>query len=317
MSIHKPSKSSKRIHSTADLARYVGLSRSTISRVLNEQPGLRPETVQLVRKAMEETGFTVNAHALHLRCKRMALVGVCMENFATSTVVAKLALLVFIGHFKQEELQQRLSELKRIGTPHLVVDHLGLKDTHMVSLNRVQAMRHVTELFIRQGHRNFGLLGISGPYQTVIDRMTGIREGLAAHKLDITQCTVSLDYLHPRGDHFEHGQVLARSFATLPKRPTAFIAVNDETAIGAMLEFQALGLQVPNDLSIVGFNNQKICLMAKPSLSSVDQQVDKIMEAAVESILQQLEGPTPKKPIIKLIEGVFISRGSTKAREAK
>src|ERR1700722_6125549 len=67
------------LRSTADFARHVGLARTTVSRVLNGQPGLKQKTIDQVRRAIAETGFTPNAYALHLRGKRTATVGVCME----------------------------------------------------------------------------------------------------------------------------------------------------------------------------------------------------------------------------------------------
>ena len=80
-----------RIQSTAEFARYVGLARTTVSRVLNEQPGLKQKTIDKVQRAMAETGFTPNAYALHLKGKSTAWVGICVENLLTPPAVRKLA----------------------------------------------------------------------------------------------------------------------------------------------------------------------------------------------------------------------------------
>jgi DNA-binding LacI/PurR family transcriptional regulator len=331
----------------AEFARYVGLSRSAVSRVLNGQTGLRQATIDRVHEAMKETGFTVNAHALHLRGKPSSTIGVCMENLLTPTAVSKLSILqdllrlkdyvtvievikpaashravqhlhslrvdgiIFIGHFEKSELEQRLLELKRQGTPHLVVDHPGIPSANTVTLDRVKAMVEVTDHLLSLGHRRFGLLGVSGPFQTVTDRLEGIERALAKHGLAIAQATQSLDYLHPLTDHFTQGRLLAESFSKLPRPPTAYIAVNDETAIGAMQEFQAHGWQVPKDISIVGFNNQSICLMARPWLTSVDQQIEKSMAAAVDALLQQVEGRLFKRGLQRKIAPLFVERAST------
>ena len=342
-----PKTSTVLIRSASEFAHYVGLSRSAVSRVLNQQPGLRPDTIARVRKAIEETGFTPNAHARHLRGKRTAMIGVCMENFLTPPSVEKLSVIdgllrsrgyttlievfnpgagrklvqhflglrvdgiIFIGNFAPDELGQRITELKRHATPHLVIDHLGIKHANSVSVDRAEAMRQVTNHLLDLGHRRFGLLGISGPYQTVTDRLYGIHGALAARGLDIASCTRSLDYLHTRTEHFNYGAVLAQAFARLPDRPTAYLAVNDETAIGALLEFQAQGLRVPEDFSIVGFNNQTICLVTKPNLSSVDHQIAKSMEVAVTTILGQIGRPISDEITAQLIAPKFIVRGST------
>src|SRR5580704_12215430 len=93
------SSSPRQIRSTIDFARYVGLARTTVSRVLNGQPGLKAKTISRVQRAMEETGFTPNAYALHLKGKRTATIGICMENLLTTPAVLKAA-----------GLQQRLRE---------------------------------------------------------------------------------------------------------------------------------------------------------------------------------------------------------------
>ena len=339
------------IRSTAQFARYVGLSRSAVSRVLNEQPGLRPETIALVQKAMAETGFTPNAHARHLRGKPTAVIGVCMENFLTPTAVSKLSVLqgllaaegystlaemsrpgsydrvvrhflslrvdgiAFIGHFEAPELALRVADLRRHGTAYVVVDHSSVEKVNTVTLDRVAAMREVATHLLGLKHRRIGLLGLSGAFQTVTDRLLGLREQLAARRLDPDRCLVSHDDRFKRTDHFEYGRTLAQSFVEAPDRPTAFVAVNDDTAVGALLEFQERGLRIPGDISIVGFNNQSTCLMTRPRLTSVDQQIEPTMAATVRSILGQIEaaaeGVRATAPVVELIPARLVVREST------
>lgn len=331
----------------ADFARYVGLSRSTVSRALNEHTDLRRSTVERVKLALRETGFTPNAHARHLRGHRSAMIGVCMENFLTPTAVSKVSVLqqqlrargfvalievlepghsekslahfrslqveavVFIGHFDPAELDQRIDELNRHGTPHLVIDAVATGHANTVSLDRTAAMTEVIDRLYELGHRRFGLLGISGGFQTVTDRLAGLARAVRAHGLDPAQCLTSFDERHVRTDHFSYGAILAQEFLRAPHRPTAFIAVNDDTAVGALLEFQAAGLRVPGDLSIVGFNNQNICLMTRPALSSVDQQIEQTAAVAVELISDQISRPLPAHPVHRLIPPALVLRGST------
>lgn len=341
------------IRSTAQFARYVGLSRSAVSRVLNAQPGLRPETVALVEKAMAETGFTPNAHARHLRGKPTAVIGVCMENFLTPTAVSKLSVLqsllaaegystlaemgrpgsydkvvrhflslrvdgiVFIGHFETPDLTLRVADLRRHGAAYVVVDNPAVAKVNTVTLDRVAAMREVAAHLLALKHRRIGLLGLSGPYQTVTDRLLGLRGLLAERRLDPDRCLVSHDDRFARVDHFEYGRTLAHSFLDAPDRPTAFVAVNDDTAVGALLEFQERGLRVPTDISIVGFNNQSLCLMTRPQLTSVDQQIEATMAATVRSITVQIaaaakSAPTSRtRPSMHLVAPRLVVREST------
>ncbi|HEY0945749.1 MAG TPA: LacI family DNA-binding transcriptional regulator [Opitutaceae bacterium] len=347
----KPAKSSSklpsRITSTAEFARYVGLARTTVSRVLNGQPGLKPKTIERVEKAMAETGFTPNAYALHLKGKSTAMIGVCMENLLTPPAVQKLASLqrhlrergyaslievldpgtgtkvvrhllsmrvegvVFIGHFQPVEIEQRIAELTGQGTPHLVIDQVGLAQANTVALDRPQAMIEVFEHLLGLGHRTFGLLGISGTTRSNQDRLRGIEAALKAHGLTLGDATHSFDHLHTRENDFSFGRQLAHRFAELRKRPTAYVALNDEIAIGALHGFQELGFKIPDDLSITGFNNQDVCEMTMPGLTSVDQQIEHTVTVAIDALFAQFGAAPRAMPLLRKIAPKLVVRGST------
>jgi len=342
-----PSQPLPPIRSTADFARHVGLARTTVSRVLNGQPGLKAKTIERVQAAIEATGFTPNAYALHLKGKRTATVGICMEDLLTPPAVRKLAALqrllrernyaslievldpglsrgvvrhflsmrvdavVFIGHFVEEEIAQRIAELGAHGTPHLVIDHAGIAGANTVALDRARGMVAVVGHLYALGHRTFGLLGLEGPARTARERVTGIRTALAAHGLDFETAVQSRDHLHARAGDFEYGRALAATFAAEKKIPTAFIARNDEIGVGALHGFQAAGLRVPRDVSVTGFNNQDICAMTTPGLTSVDQRVAVTAASAADLIFAQLDQPVRRKPLVRTIEPELVVRGST------
>lgn len=347
MPVPRQAKASAAIRSTADFARHVGLARTTVSRVLNGQPGLKQKTIDRVQRALAETGFTPNAHALHLKGRRTAMIGICMEDLATPPAVRKLALLqrvlrargfsslievfapgagrdvvrhflslrveavVFIGQFHREEIEARIAELIAHGTPHLVIDHFGLKNANTVSLDRAAGMEAVMRHLFEFGHRRFGLLGVSMGPGSRIDRLVGIRSALQAHGLDFDTATLSLDHLHERRNDFTYGRALAASFVAHPARPTAFLGLNDEIAIGALRGFQEAGLKVPRDVSVTGFNHQDICLMTLPTLTTVDQSIDTTIATAAEFVLGELGKPVRTRPFIKTIAPQLVVGEST------
>ena len=187
-----------------------------MSRVLNGQPGLKPKTIERVQRAIEETGFVPNAYALHLKGKRTSTIGICMENLLTPPVVRKLASLqrllreqnytslievvepdnsdkvirhflsmrveavVFIGHFDEEQLARQVGELVTRATPHLVIDHIGIRGANTVTLDRAKGMHAVIDHLYDHGHRTFGLLAFNSPARSVLERMRGIDEALVA-----------------------------------------------------------------------------------------------------------------------------------------
>ncbi len=343
----KGSSSPAAITSTAEFARYVGLARTTVSRVLNGQPGLKRKTIERVQRAMAETGFTPNAYALHLKGKRTAMIGVCMENLLTPPAVRKLAELqrnlrergytslievmdpgegrnvvrhfqsmrveaiVFIGHFDLAEVTERVVELTSQNLPHVFIDQVGVPGATSVTLDRRKAMMEVMHHLLKLGHQSFGLLGISGTGRSTVDRLQGIEAALTEANLRIAEATRSLDHLHPRDNDFEYGRRLAASFAQLKDRPSAFLALNDAIAIGAMHAFQGLGLTVPGDVSVTGFNNQDICEMTTPGLTSVDQEVDTTVRTATDLLLTRIGKPAGARALVRTIPPRLVIRGST------
>ncbi len=335
------------IRSTTDFARHVGLARTTVSRVLNGQPGLKQKTIDRVRRAIDETGFTPNAYALHLKGKGTATVGICVETLMTPPAVLKLATLqrllrernyaslievlapdgsrtvvrhflsmrvdavVFIGHFAEAELSQRIHELSGHGVPHLVIDHAGIAGANTVALDRRRAMAEMTRHLLTLGHRRFGLLGLSSDLRSVQDRRAGVADALTAAGLALDRHTVSLDHLHVRTHDFEFGRALAASFLAQPAPPTAWVALNDEIAIGAIHGAQDAGLRVPADVSVSGFNNQDLCRMSRPTLTSVDQQIPQTIEAAAALLLGQIGQPLRRRTRALSIAPLLVPREST------
>ena len=89
------------------------------------------------------------------------------------------------------------------------------------------------------------------------------------------------------------------------------IALNDEIAIGAIRGLQEAGLKVPQDISVAGFNNQDICVMPTPRLTSVDQQIEATISAASELILSQIGQPLARRPTLTRVEPLLVVREST------
>jgi DNA-binding LacI/PurR family transcriptional regulator len=315
--------------------------------VLNGQPGLKKKTIDRVQRAIEETGFVPNAYALHLKGKKTASVGICMETLFTPPVTRKLALLqrklrdnnysslievmepgasrnvvrhflsmrvdavAFIGHFDEDQLAKHLAELRANATPHVVVDHLGIKGANTIALDRVAGMSMVMQHLLSLGHRKFGLLGFSGSVRSIRDRVKGIRQALESHGLTLEDATVTWDSIHPRTNDFEFGQMCAKTFVEQGRAATALVALNDEMAVGALRGVQELGLSVPQDVSIVGFNNQDIGYVTTPGITSVDQRIEETIDAAAEVILSQIGKPLRIRPLTRMIEPQLVVRAST------
>jgi DNA-binding LacI/PurR family transcriptional regulator len=340
-------KAPPQIRSSTEFARYVGLARTTVSRVLNGQPGLKKKTIERVQRAIEETGFVPNAYALHLKGKRTASVGICVETLFTPPITQKLALLqrklrensygsfievyeqegarntvrhflsmrvdavAFIGHFDEEQIGKHLAELRANGTPHVIIDHIGIKGANTVALDRAKGMEEVIDHLVQFGHRRFGLLGFSGSVRSVRDRVRGMRQSLEKHKLDFDACTTSWDQRHTRDNDFQFGRAVAKTFVEERQPTTALVCLNDEIAIGAIHGLEEQGLRIPEDVSVTGFNNQDVCIMTTPTLTSVDQRVNETIDAAAELIISQVGKPVRSRTSVRMIDPQLIVRAST------
>jgi DNA-binding LacI/PurR family transcriptional regulator len=300
-----------------------------------------------VQRALAETGFTPNAYATFLKGKGTSSIGICLENLLTPTILLKLASLqrelrrqgytslievyargesrsivrhflsmrvgavVFIGHFDPAELAELIQELRRHKTPHLVIDHHGIPNASTVTLDRAQAMRELMDHLFDLGHRSFGLLGIPLESPDRFERIHGIRAALAARGLPFADAARSFDPQCVRGRDFEFGRALVRCFLELKQPPTAYVALNDEIAIGAVRALQEAGLTVPGDASVTGFNNQDISLMTAPQLTTVDQQIEPTIKAAMQVLLAHIRRGPPARPVLRTIAPQIVIRQST------
>jgi DNA-binding LacI/PurR family transcriptional regulator len=343
-----PAKPKVRITSTAAFARYVGLARTTVSRVFNNQSGLQPETVRRVREAMEEVGFTPNPYAVFLLRGRTGTIGICLrymdapavhekiftlqrllrargytalvemtrDDFAeTEKIIRHFMLMrvegvVFLGGFEPEQVRAATDLLAPQAMPVVLADQFEYMGQNTVTLDRAKAMEELVVHLHGIGHRMFGLLGIRLNFLFNDSRVRGIQQGLERCGLSFDSA-VDMVPLHPQGARsYDFGKTLADAFLARRTRATAFLGLNDEVAVGAMWRFQQAGLRVPEDLSITGFNNMEIAQHVTPSLTTVDQRIAEVMEAVVERTLQVVKQPKGRTRK-KVVAANVVHRGST------
>lgn len=338
----------KSIQSTAELARHLGLSRWSVSRAINGQDGVSPATADAVRAAMAEFGFTPSLHGRALRGHRTGAIGICFRELDTPITIQKIALLQrLLSHrgyrplFEFTELDQRmgtdvirhfislrvegvllvdtppgpeanawLQMLKKQGIPAASVEPVGPITHNGVHLDRVEAMARLTTHLLALGHRRFALLGIGRELRLGRPRFEGVLRALSAGGLDASAVdALCLPNERPAG--LRYGRELAEAVLTLPRRPTALLAINDEVAAGALWRLQHAGFHCPADFSLAGFDNLPISSQTTPPLTTVDHNAEAVATAAIEMLFRQIElGPNAKLPVRK-IEPRIVFRGST------
>ncbi|HEY8966833.1 MAG TPA: LacI family DNA-binding transcriptional regulator [Candidatus Methylacidiphilales bacterium] len=319
---HAPAKAARpRITSTADLAAYLDLSEWTVSRAINGHPEVKQATKDRIRQAMEETGFRPNPVARSLNGKRLGIIGVCFRHTLNPVVAGKITLLD--EALRRQGFQALLSinrqdeenEIRILaGFHHLRVDGVILVESYLspaqvegalrdmprvyldpshpdllpkVFLDRSRAMRLIVDHFVATGRSSIGLLGFSSNHRA---RWEGVTKAFRAHGLD-TRKIPSFELPEPGRESYAEGIALAEAALAAKPLPSAFIALNDQIAAGAIQRFREAGLRVPKDLAVVGFDNIDPGRFLKPTLSTIDQQVEIQIKHTVSLLLDQFARP--------------------------
>jgi len=313
-----------------DVAQAAGVSISTVSRVLNNKDDVAPETYQKVQEVIDELGYTSSLAARGMRSHRMNVIGLAMPDVGDpfsiqvmkgiSRAIAELDydLIVYTGgEFQREtsaDRERRFVSLLGGGitdgvivvtpattsfptaSPVVVVD--PNVETHdcpaVIATNRDGALAAV-EYLISLGHRRIGFIGGRSELQSAVRRLQGYKDGLA-------RAGISLDPdLIQAGDYSSKtGFAGAQRLLNLPDPPTAIFASNDQSATGAIQAVLEAGLGVPDDISVVGFDNVPEVAYAHPRLTTVDQSIDKMGYIATEMLISLIEGDTLESDLYKV-----------------
>jgi len=305
-----------------DIAREAGVSVATISRVLNKQAGVAPETRESVLRVIRERGFTTNPTARGLAGARTGFVTVTLPmiggsyfgNLIASVVDSldehdlravisptlhehdrEVGLLNRLMHGTTEgaililpsESSEELSELVEHGYPVVVLDpKLPPGDgIPCVSASNVPGARDATLHLLGLGHRR--IAAITGPRGWIAteERLLGYHAALAgAGVLPEAALEVESDFNLAGG--YQAGSVLF----DLERPPTAVFAFNDNLAIGAIRAARERGLRVPEDVSVVGFDDSDEASLLTPTLTTVHQPLAEMGRMAVVLLTRLLDG---------------------------
>lgn len=305
-----------------EVAELAGVSRSTVSRVINHSPHVRPATRERVWKAIEASGYQPNAAARSLATNRTRTVGVIIPEAVTTLfsdpffpLVLRgatdacnahryhLMLSLFTDPDERQEVYRRvlhsglvdgvivassplddqvIPNLQKDGIPFVSIGRRADHDVHYVDVDNVGGARMATEHLIRLGHRRIG--AITGPMEAVAgqDRLRGYERALGARGVRVEAELVV------EGD-FTEGSGRAAAQQLFAASPTAIFAASDMMAIGALRAARAAGYKVPGDLSLVGFDDIPAASVIEPALTTIRQPITHLGSMAVEVLLSDLE----------------------------
>ena len=309
-----------------DISRHAGVSIATVSRVLNNSPHVSEETRRKVMKVIDGCGYVPNAFARGLGLNTMKTIGLLCPDAADPYLARALACLehafrqkhydcllsctnrdlaarrqgvelltsrhvdgmVLMGSTFIEEKSEENDYIRQAATNVLLNGSFQCPNVFCVLCDDERAMKEAMNQLLDSGCKRVLYLYHSSN-NSGQRKLAGCRDALAAHNLPVDE--------------------------TLMRRFDAVLASEDVLAVGAMKYAQAVGRRVPEDLSVVGYNNSNLCLCTEPELTSVDNRLPAICERIVETMLGVLEGrEMPEKTVFT---AEIIQRGSTRAAQDK
>ncbi|TLP49439.1 MULTISPECIES: LacI family DNA-binding transcriptional regulator [Cohaesibacter] len=303
----------------ADVARVAGVSRMTASRALNDKPGMSDKTREDIQRIASEMGYVANPMARKLSSGRTHIIGVIAQLHTSFTGEMVMGIGTTIRGAGYEMLVYSLSDndtqppssvvnlLQQVADGIIVLlpyeaDYLEkLRDASLpvVTVETVfdeptfpavitdgyqggrQAMTHLIEL----GHKRIGFITGNLKLLSARSRLKAYQDMVAQYDLDDDPALIC------EGDYMQLGGYdAAKQLLALENRPTAIFASNDVSAQGAMSAIREGGLSVPDDISLVGFDDIGLCEQMHPTLTTVHQPLQQMGRSAVNMLMAMISG---------------------------
>jgi LacI family transcriptional regulator len=329
-----------------DVAREAGVSYATVSRVINNKAHVKPAKREAVLSAMARLGYVVNQQARSLAGGHSGVIGLLVQNLGSSWVGTIMRgvdeeldtlgydMMLYTTHRAKSheaahvaaitrgvadglllilprDTASYLESLRRRQFPYVVIDPQEIDErTPAVAVTNIEGATSAMRYLIDLGHRRIGF--ITGNLELV-----SARDRLAAYRAALIDHGITPDpELVAEGDFLQHrGFVAAQTLLDLPERPTAIFASNDVTAFGVIEAARDRGLRIPEDLSVIGFDDIPEAANIHPPLTTIRQPLEQMGRMAARMLLHAIEHPEIEMKTVVLPTELII-RSSCLARPA-
>ncbi len=300
-----------------DIAKRAGVSYSTVSRALNDVSAGRSENKQKILEIAREMGYIPNQAAIHLKLSRSYTIGLYFSTISKMTspfvlhdvltgvysVVGSKYNVVVKGIDMHEKgtlnpsfydgiilLSQRsedsefINEVLQKEIPMVAICRVILYDVPNVVTDETKAMEKAMDYLLEMGHREIAVIeGTPGLDSTRL-RHVGWRNAMLKRGLNPDQVQVeAANY------RYSSGYEAAKRILNQEKIPTAILCFNDEMAFAAKAAASELGLQVPEDVSLIGFDNWNMSAYGNMKLTTVERNMGELAKEGTRVLLRQLE----------------------------
>ncbi len=307
-----------------EVAHLAGVSRSTVSRVINDHPNVRTETRERVWEAIRKSGYQPHAVARSLVTRRTQIICMVIPEAVTTLFTDpffpillrgateacnehgyQLMLSLFSSPAHRQEIYQRLvrnayldgvmvasvalndpliSDLLRDEVPFMCVGRHPDAQVHYVDVDNVGGALMAVEHLIRLGHRRIATITGRLDMTAGQDRLEGYHQAMEAHGIPLE------DGLIAEGDFTESSGMVAVQ-RLLPAEPSALFVASDTMAVGALKALRQAGREVPQDTALVSFDDIPVASATEPPLTTVRQPIRRMAALAVETLLDLIEHP--------------------------
>ena len=324
-----------------DIAQAAGVSLATVSRVINDGPKVGAKTRERVKAIMKEMGYRPNANARALVTQRSASLGVVIAElqdpfFATlahgvETVTRKnnVQILLSAGSIARQTEMRAIETLMEHRVEAMVVHSKALDDDTLIAfaaqipgfvlinryipaianrcvwLDNLTGGRLMAEYVIRQGHKNLAVISSQYQIDDPVQRLEGIR--LAASNAGLTLPESMIEYSTPDQ---EGGEMAMQNLLATGTKFTALLTYNDAMASGAMAIMQDHGIDIPEHVSIIGYDDVLLAKYCRPKLTTLRYPIEMMAVKAAELALKYASGVAPEDGLTFKYTPTIVKRDS-------
>ena len=333
----KSSNRSKGNVTIIDVAREASVSYATVSRVINNNEHVKPCTRERVLKAMAGLGYEVNRQARSLAGGCSNIIGLLVPDLGTGYIgeiihgiddelsAVQYDLMLYTTHErKAKEASYAVSLargtvdglllvlprnpgayreiLNRQNVPYILIDHQGTGEADAaVGATNQQGAYEATRYLLQLGHRRIGFITGTMGMGCSQERLAGYQQALADWGGEVDpQLVREGDFHQPRG------YTAAKELLALPQPPTAIFASNDVSAFGVMEAVRDCGLRIPDDISVIGFDDIPQASSVRPPLTTVRQPLEQMGRTATQMLLESIKNPRHVAKRVELSTGLMI-----------
>ncbi len=312
-------KKNKKVISIEDIARAAGVSITTVSRVINKFPTVKEANRKSVEEAIQKFNFKPNLAAQRLASGSNNTIGLeipryegifysfyAMEIFRSVGIACDALKVDFLLHLTDGKTsinasaiggivfadvinnKKHVEDMLALGIPVVLMNYMAtdLKEASSVSVDNIKGAKTATEYLINLGHEKIAFISGDLMTQAAQERLSGYSVSLEKFGIAVKD-----DYIL-KGDYSrKSARVAAERILELDQRPTAIFVSSDDMASEVVTVLMENGLKTPDDISVIGFDDDPVCLYGPVSLTTMRQPLKEMAQTAVKELFLKMQDP--------------------------